>query len=249
MTSLRIDEREARLLGVLIEKELTTPDAYPLSLNALRMGANQKSNRDPDVDYTEAEVEESAVALVAKGLVERVSGARVERWRHLAASQLGLGREALAVLAEFLLRGPQAPGELRTRASRMAPMETLYDLGLVLADLDKRGLARRLPPSPGSRVERWRERLTWGTQVTLAADAPARPRTPEEVLAQHDARAAERAAAPAATAPAARAPAATGPAASSFASANAPTSLSERVGALEARVAALEQTLRDLAGD
>lgn len=237
MTSLRIDEQEARLLGVLIEKELTSPDAYPLSPNALRVGANQKSNRDPEVDYSEREVEDAAVRLVSKGLAARVSGSRVERWRHVAGAHLGLGREALAVLAELLLRGPQAPGELRTRASRMAPMETLYDLGLVLAELDKKGLARRLPAAPGSRVERWRERLTWGTDVALATDAPTSPRTPEEVLARHDARAQERAAAPVPEAGATES------------KAGAPSTVTERLSALEARVAALEKTLRDLVGD
>lgn len=233
MTSLRIDEQEARLLGVLIEKELTTPDAYPLSLNALRVGANQKSNRDPEVDYSEREVEEAAVRLVSKGLVARVSGSRVERWRHVAGTHLGLGREALAVLAELLLRGPQAPGELRGRASRMAPMETLYDLGLVLTELDKKGLARRLPAAPGSRVERWRERLTWGTDVALSAETQAAPRTPEEVLARHDARAEERAATTAAPAT----------------SAAAPSTVTERLSSLEARVEALEKALRELVGD
>lgn len=233
MTSLRIDEQEARLLGVLIEKELTTPDAYPLSLNALRVGANQKSNRDPEVDYSEREVEDAAVRLVSKGLVARVSGSRVERWRHVAGAHLGLGREALAVLAELLLRGPQAPGELRGRASRMAPMETLYDLGLVLTELDKKGLARRLPAAPGSRVERWRERLTWGTDVALSAETHAAPRTPEEVLARHDARAEERAATTAAPAT----------------SAAAPSTVTERISSLEARVEALEKALRELVGD
>lgn len=244
MTLLRLDEYEARLLGVLIEKEATTPDLYPLTLNALRSGANQKSNREPMVEWSEAEILLGMQGLLGKGLAERVHGARAERFRHLAGARLECGAAELAVLAELLLRGPQAPGELRARAARMHDLPTLFELNQALASLESRSLAKRLPPSPGSRSERWRERLTWGIEAPGAA--PAGPRTAEEVLERHDALVAARRGEPAEAATAAAAPGARHAAPPAAEAAQTDGALAARVTALEARLAAVERRMAEL---
>jgi uncharacterized protein YceH (UPF0502 family) len=239
MTNVVLNEVEARLLGVLIEKQITTPDQYPLSIKALATGSSQKSNRHPVVNFSEAEVFVGTQGLEAKGLANRVPpgmGARVERWEHLATHALSLDRAELAVIAELLLRGPQQPGELRTRAGRMHGFSTLADLSHCLNKLIQRGLVKRLAPSPGTRAERYREllsspaadRATEGTPTAstppTATPAPA-PSTPEQVLQLHDALADERRAAAGAEPP------------------RTGEDLELRVAALEARVEALERLL------
>jgi uncharacterized protein len=133
---------ERRILGVLIEKQKTskTADAYPLTLNALTTGCNQKSNRDPVLDLTDDEVEEGLNALQKKGLVMRLTGGRVDRFKHELYEAWTRDGPQLAVLAELLLRGPQTKGELRGRASRMAPIDTLDALEEVLRPLVERRL-------------------------------------------------------------------------------------------------------------
>jgi uncharacterized protein YceH (UPF0502 family) len=126
------------MLGVLVEKAKTTPDAYPLSLNALVTGSNQKSNRDPILDLEEDDVEEALGRCKAKGLVMKVIGGRVDRWRHLLYEAWHVDKVELAILAELLLRGPQTEGELRTRASRMEPIEDLDALRRTLRPLVER---------------------------------------------------------------------------------------------------------------
>ena len=156
-----LNPHEARVLGVLIEKAFTTPDQYPLSINAITNGANQRSNRDPVLDVSEAEVVVALQGLRMKHLAGSSfpAGSRVEKWRHNAAQHLGLDDAQLAVLAELLLRGPQAPGELRARAVRMAPIAGLEELGRLLERLCATGRAERLAPRAGSRVERYAQRL------------------------------------------------------------------------------------------
>jgi uncharacterized protein len=133
---------ERRILGVLVEKQKTskTADAYPLTLNALQTGCNQKSNRDPVLDLDEIEVEEGIEALQPRGLVERITGGRVDRFRHRLYDAWTSAGPELAVLAELLLRGPQTKGDLRTRAARMAPIESLDTLEEVLKPLLERRL-------------------------------------------------------------------------------------------------------------
>ncbi len=133
---------ERRILGVLVEKQKTSKsaDSYPLSLNSLQTGCNQKSNRDPVTELDEVEVEEAVEALQPRGLVTRITGGRVDRYRHeLYALWTDAGPE-LAVLAELLLRGPQTKGDLRTRAARMAPIDSLDALDEVLNPLLERRL-------------------------------------------------------------------------------------------------------------
>ncbi|MFT5288684.1 MAG: hypothetical protein ACI8QS_000422 [Planctomycetota bacterium] len=160
MSDLRLNTHEARALGVLIEKELTTPDQYPLSLNSLLLGCNQKSSRDPVTDFTMAEIVVTVQGLVAKHLAGRSSGGRVERYRHNANSRLGLSAPESAILAVLLLRGAQQPGELRTRISRLAPGESQEDVLRHLESLAGKELVRNIGQRPGSRAERWAQRLT-----------------------------------------------------------------------------------------
>lgn len=142
-----LSAQECRILGVLVEKAKTTPDAYPLSVNALVTGCNQKSNRDPVLELTDLEVEETLAELQKKGLVIRVQGhGRVERWRHNLYDAWKADKVELAILAELLLRGAQTEGELRGRASRMEPLADLDALRQVLQPLAERGLIVYLTP-------------------------------------------------------------------------------------------------------
>jgi uncharacterized protein len=132
---------ERRVLGVLVEKAKTTPDTYPLSLNALRTGCNQKNNRDPVMQLTDDEVEESLAKLRPLGAAEEVQGSgRVARFRHHMYEWLGVDKVELAVMAELLLRGAQTEGELRGRAARMEPIADVAALRPILASLRQKGL-------------------------------------------------------------------------------------------------------------
>ncbi len=150
---------ESRVLGVLIEKATTTPEQYPLSLNAIVNGANQKNNRDPVRTMSEDECFDATASLRSKALVTQVDqmGSRVPKFRHNAGEVLHARTGELAILAELLLRGPQTIGELRGRASRMSPMESLdVATGLVNALINRpEPLVKEIPPSPGSRAVRF----------------------------------------------------------------------------------------------
>lgn len=167
MSDWNLNAYEARVLAVLVEKELTTPEHYPLSLNALTAGCNQKSNRHPVVNWLEDEVYVALTGLLHKRLVGRVqpAGRGVEKYRHNAASVLGLECGPLAVLAELMMRGPQTAGLLRGRVHRMVPVPTQAELGVHLAALEARGLVERLPPEPGARAGRWAETLVSGPRA------------------------------------------------------------------------------------
>jgi uncharacterized protein YceH (UPF0502 family) len=140
---------ERRILGVLVEKAKTTPDNYPLSVNALKSGCNQKNNRSPLMQLEESSIEEALENLRKAGAVVQVQGtSRVDRYRHLAYDWLGVEKVELAVMAELLLRGAQTVGELRGRAARMEPIKDLADLRPTLDSLEKKGLIQYLTP-PG----------------------------------------------------------------------------------------------------
>ncbi len=141
-----LDVQERRILGVLVEKAKTTPDAYPMSVNGLVTGANQKSNRDPLLNLSEMDVEDVLVRCQKKNLAIKITGGRVVRWRHSLYEAWHVDKVDLAVLAELLLRGPQTEGELRTRASRMEPIDDLDALRAVLQPLVKRNLVVYLTP-------------------------------------------------------------------------------------------------------
>jgi len=139
---------ERRVLGVLVEKQKTSksPDAYPMTLNALTSGCNQKSNRDPVLDLGDDDVEETLGRLQRRGLVSKLVGGRVDRWRHLLYEAWRVNKLELAVLAELLLRGPQTEGDLRGRASRMDEIKDVDELRAVLKPLADRRLVVYLTP-------------------------------------------------------------------------------------------------------
>lgn len=151
-----LNEMEVRVLGSLIEKELATPEYYPLTLNALVNACNQKSNREPVLNLAEDEVVRALDTLRFKQLaVVSADGGRVTKYRHLLAEQLRLSPAELAVLAELLLRGAQTVGELRSRAERMHSFADLAAVEAVLEELAGRNLVTRLPRQPGRKESRY----------------------------------------------------------------------------------------------
>ncbi|QDT70241.1 hypothetical protein MalM25_31870 [Planctomycetes bacterium MalM25] len=149
-----LEAYQRRVLGVLVEKAKTTPDAYPLSLNALRSGCNQKSNRFPKMELDEDQIERTVDSLRAIGALTVVQGdSRVERFRHRLYDWLGVEKAELAVVAELLLRGAQTVGDLRGRAARMEPIAGMSELRPILDSLVAKGLVRYLtPPGRGAVV-------------------------------------------------------------------------------------------------
>ena len=176
--SVELSPVEQRVLGCLIEKRWTTPEQYPLSINALRLACNQATNRDPVTHYDENDVRDAAQRLSKYGLARLASGhnSRAIKYRHLAEESLGLDREHLAVLAVLLLRGPQTPGELKQRTERMAPMPTLAEVERVLSELGELGYATRLERRPGQKEDRYAQLL--GGAGDEPAAAPVGPATP-----------------------------------------------------------------------
>lgn len=159
---LQLDEIEARVLGVLVEKQMTTPDAYPLTLAALVAGCNQSTNRDPVMNLEDRDVESATVRLHDAGLATPVrrQGDRVTKFRHKLGEALEIGEPAQAVLAVLLLRGPQTAGELRSRTERYVSMASIEETDEVVDDLEERGLARRQPRLPGQSQRRVEQILT-----------------------------------------------------------------------------------------
>ncbi|MBL8730247.1 MAG: DUF480 domain-containing protein [Planctomycetes bacterium] len=158
----RLDRTEQRIVGVLIEKQLSVPDSYPLSENALVDGCNQKSNRDPAMELATFQVGGALMALQEKGFVAKVEGGgRVARYRHLVVDKLGVDAKDLPVLAELLLRGPQAPGALKPRVARMGLSASPEMLEAVLHRLAQHAppLVELLPLRPRERDRRWRHLL------------------------------------------------------------------------------------------
>jgi uncharacterized protein len=161
---IELTQLEARVIGCLIEKQITTPDQYPLSLNALVNACNQKSNRDPVMDLDEPSVQQILDSLAKKHLVVEKSGfgSRVPKYQHRFCNtefgSLKLDPQELAIVCELLVRGPQTPGELRTRASRMAPIAETSDEEAALTRLAERPdgpYVVRLAREPNRRDSRW----------------------------------------------------------------------------------------------
>jgi uncharacterized protein len=157
---LSLDADEVRVLGSLLEKEITTPEYYPLSLNALLNACNQKSNRDPVVHFDEETVERVLFMLREKGLLLNITGAgsRVPKYGHRLSEKLNLGRRELAILCELMLRGPQTLGELRTRADRMHHFDEVSEVESVLDRMPE--LVTRLPRRPGEKEARYAHLLS-----------------------------------------------------------------------------------------
>jgi uncharacterized protein YceH (UPF0502 family) len=162
---------ELRVLGCLIEKQRTTPDQYPLSLNALRLACNQSTNRDPVVEYDEATVRRALDRLGRRGWTRLASGpgSRAVKFRHLFDEALRLDDEEISLLAVLMLRGPQTPGELKQRTERLHRFESLDEIETVLERLAERELAARLPRRPGQKEERFIQLLG---EETAPAPAP-----------------------------------------------------------------------------
>ena len=177
---------EARALGVLVEKAHTVPDSYPLSLNSLVAGCNQKTARDPVINATEAEVQVAVDALKSLSLAFESSGSRVSRYEHNMGRALGLPSQSVALLATLMLRGPQTSAELRANAERLHRFADVSSVEGFLGELaerpaDKGGpLVVRLPRAAGSREPRWAHLLA-GPVDASAADAPAA--SPDDFIA------------------------------------------------------------------
>lgn len=161
---IELDSLEARVIGCLIEKQITTPDQYPLSIHALMSACNQKSNRDPVMSLDEPTIQHTLGALSRKHLVLERSGfgSRVPKYQHLFCNteygSLKFSPQELAIVCELLLRGPQTPGELRAHASRLAPITDVSEIETVLQTMLEREagpLVARLPREPGRREVRY----------------------------------------------------------------------------------------------
>jgi uncharacterized protein YceH (UPF0502 family) len=155
-----LDAVEVRVLGCLVEKQRTTPDVYPLTLNALRAACNQSTNRDPVVQYDEATIRDALHRLARRRWTRMASGARAAKYRHLLDETLAMPVDQQAVLAVLMLRGPQTPGELRQRTERLYGFAGPEGLEAALGRLDDAGLVRRLPRRPGQKEERYAHRLS-----------------------------------------------------------------------------------------
>ena len=172
------DPVEIRILGCLVEKQRTTPDVYPLTLNALRLACNQSTNRDPVVSYDDETIRTALARLSRKGWARLASGpgSRVVKYRHLLDEALGVSHGELALVAVLMLRGAQTPGELKQRTERMHPFASLREVDDVVEDLVERGLVARLARRPGQKEVRYALVLEGET----AADAEPAPAPVED---------------------------------------------------------------------
>jgi uncharacterized protein YceH (UPF0502 family) len=222
---------EIRVLGCLLEKQRTTPDTYPLTLNALRAACNQSTNRDPVVDYDEATIRDAVARLSRRRWARLASGAgsRASKYRHLLDESLTGAPDELAVLCVLMLRGPQTPGELKGRTERLHPFADLAAVHATLDELIDRDLVEQLPRRPGQKEERYAHRLSDDDAAEPAPVAAAA--TPLPQIA----------------APVVRAPGRPMPAVPEREHVEPPP-LDERVARLEAEVVQLRAELRALRG-
>jgi uncharacterized protein YceH (UPF0502 family) len=179
------DAVEIRVVGCLVEKQRTTPDAYPLSLNSLRLACNQSTNRDPVVDYDEATVVEALRRLAQRGWTRLASGAgsRARKYRHLLPEALGIDDGELALLTVLMLRGAQTPGELKQRGERLHRFESLVAVQETLERLGEREYVARHPRRPGQKEDRFEQVLGGdqdGAEVRPAAALPDAEDSPAE---------------------------------------------------------------------
>jgi uncharacterized protein len=229
LQKMELNPVEIRVLGCLLEKQRTTPEVYPLTLNALRLACNQSTSRDPVVSYDEDTIKEALRRLQRHGLARFTSGhgSRASKYRHLLEEALGLSSEEQAVLCVLMLRCVQTPGELKQRTERMHAFAGLEELGESLERLIEKGLAARLERRPGQKEERYTH--------LLAGDQPDQPRA----SADHGQRL--EAAPPQAAPPQAAPPQAAPPQAAP--NARAPQ---EALAELQRRVAQLEEDVQSL---
>lgn len=164
---MKPDAVQIRVLGALLEKQRTTPDSYPLTLNALRAACNQTTNRDPVVDYDEATIRHALDELGRRRWTRNVGGARAAKFRHMLVDALQVTPSEQAVLAVLMLRGPQTPGELRQRTGRMHAFASPDELEATIDGLVARDLVVRLAKAPGQKEGR--------VQQVLGGDEPTAP--------------------------------------------------------------------------
>jgi hypothetical protein len=174
--SIEPDAIEIRVVACLVEKQRTTPDAYPLSLNSLRLACNQSTNRDPVVDYDEATVSDALRRTALRGWTRLTSGqgSRARKYRHLLGEALSVDASEQALLAVLMLRGPQTPGELKQRTERYASFADLGAVNGTLERLIERGFVIRHPRRPGQKEERY-EQVLGGDDAVELIPAPSVP--------------------------------------------------------------------------
>jgi len=189
MTLRPLSLLELRVLGVLIEKAHTVPDSYPLSLNSLTLGCNQKTARDPVLNASEEQVQASVDALRALSLVFETSGSRVTRYEHNLGRALGLPSQSVALLAVLMLRGPQTGSELRANSERLHRFADLSSVEAFLEELAERpaekggALVVKLPRAPGAREPRWAQLLGGPVDMSALALTAAEVGEPDRVAA------------------------------------------------------------------
>jgi len=166
-----LDPVDVRVLGCLLEKETTTPEYYPMSLNALVNACNQKSNRDPVVSYDDEAVEDAIASLKAKGLMLVITGggSRVAKYAHRFSEKLNLGRRELAILCELMVRGPQTVGELKNRADRMHRFDDLEEVEAVLDHMGE--LVTKISRRPGEKEQRYAHLLSGEPLAFVSGEA------------------------------------------------------------------------------
>ncbi len=170
---MNLSDSETRVLGCLLEKQLTTPDLYPLTLNSLRLACNQSTNRDPVVDYDDTVLRDALHRLERRGYTRLAGGrGRAPKYRHLLAEALPLTGDEHAVLCVLLLRGPQTPGELKQRTERMHAFAELDAVHETLDRLIARELVIRLDRRPGQKEERYGHLLSEDGANEAPAEAP-----------------------------------------------------------------------------
>ena len=176
---MELDAVQLRVLGCLIEKQRTTPDQYPLSLNALRLACNQATNRDPVVEYDEPQIRAALGELSRRGWTRLASGpgSRAVKYRHLLGDALTLSDADLSLLAVLMLRGAQTAAELKQRTERLHRFESNDEVLETLRSLAERELAELLPRRPGEREARWAQLL--GESGTVPVPAPTTPAADE----------------------------------------------------------------------
>lgn len=181
-----LDPSELRVLGSLIEKQLTTPEYYPLTFNALTAACNQKSNREPVMELSVRDLKDALIELQNMKLVWEVLGGRVARWDQNLDKALGLDPQTKALLALLLLRGPQTPGELRGRSERLAAFQSVQDVEDVLHRMASAAtpLVQELPRRPGQKESRWTQLLGDVAPVEVAGEARALPQPAEPLAAR-----------------------------------------------------------------
>ncbi|MGA9875286.1 MAG: YceH family protein [Solirubrobacteraceae bacterium] len=171
---------EIRVLGCLLEKQRTTPDHYPLSLNSLRLACNQSTNREPVVDYDEAIVRDTLHRLERRGFTRLAGASRAAKYRHLLSQALPMSDAEQAIVCVLMLRGPQTPGELKQRGERIHAFADLEEVHATLADLIGRDLVARLERRPGQKEERYSQLLGEDAQPESGAGSFAPARRSEE---------------------------------------------------------------------